>query len=1283
MTLSTSVHSNAFNFMSFVQSGVDPRTGQYTVSITLPDIKTNGLRGPGFPLALNYNPLNTQDSGFGMGWNLGLSQYTPGSQILALSTGETFKVDDSNGDQLLMSEKKIDSFHFHEQVDSTYRVVHKSGQVEILEVVGSRENPVALPVQLFAPEGHSLKLTYTSFDNTHQLLSEVIDDAGHTLLSICRDDLSVSLRMSAGEGPDVEFLMRLGGSDHRVQRIELPTENAASWRFEYELFREHLCVTSLDTPAGGHEDIAYLDAGHQFPGSAGRQPLPRVTCHRTTPGFDQPEVEVHYTYQDSEGREHNFLGAGLEIDWADDGLDNLYKYGGAQAYNYVTTETLCVDDQDARTIERVFNQFHLLTLETTRQNNNVKEVQTLYYVDPDKPFDQQPNYCQLPREVRTVWRQLESGRVPRSEIVSSRYDTHGNLLSQTDANGVVETSVWYEAEGEEGYPPDPEGFVRNIKSRTVEPAASEYGQAPTLVTRYRYTSLDPIADSELDNWLAVQSETQVQIETGILHKLQASLDKMAAAVHSKQTPLFQRTARKLIEAVRKKIAQSEQPLQSIVYDYIDLPTDAFRHGRIGRQIVTLDGQDTTTDFAYDTLQSPVFGESVQRTVQTVTGFDGEQKVTTFEHSLLMGEPLLNRDDNDVEIRYAYDSLRRVFAETVAPDTMYEASRFYSYVLCADDGDQAEQGVFDVKGVKTISYMDGLHRVIREERDDADNPSPFGTRFTRPTYAAHYDPWGRLAWECEYDWLDARALALTSRFEYDDWGEQRCVTGPDGVRDFEETDPIGTDESKGPVRRSWSEGTDENGIVVKTGVTETWLNLFEKPTLVVRFDRDGKKVSQTQSHYDGLGRTVEEIVGLEPPFRETKFSYDAFGRAVRTTLPDNAIVHRTFARHSSEDLPVSISVEHAGKTFPLGEQVFDGLDRIRKTVTGGRQRVLKYEAGMLQPQSVTTASGKTVGYTYEPRLGSDPLQRTLEGVTSDYTYDPKNARLLHSQEQGERLERNYYSTGELKSEQRLSDGNLYSMQYRYSRLGRMLGYTDVLKQEQTFLYDDYGRLRYTSLGTTSTDFTYDALGRTRSITTTDTGNQQRVAVGLEYDDFGREILRTFDLAGVMQQMEQEYDHVDDMTRRLLTEGNTVIRDEAYGYDLRGRLTRYACEGTHCPVDPYGKTVSRQLFSFDGLDNLRLVQTSFGNESNIASYLYENPDPVQLSAVTNKHADYPARIDLTYDPDGNLIRDECNRTLKYDALGRLIEVGSPGVTIDSPHDPADPLAVASSEDTQVRR
>ncbi len=57
MTQATSVHSNAFNFMSFIQGGVDPRTGQYTVAIDLPELKANDLQGPGFALRLAFNPL--------------------------------------------------------------------------------------------------------------------------------------------------------------------------------------------------------------------------------------------------------------------------------------------------------------------------------------------------------------------------------------------------------------------------------------------------------------------------------------------------------------------------------------------------------------------------------------------------------------------------------------------------------------------------------------------------------------------------------------------------------------------------------------------------------------------------------------------------------------------------------------------------------------------------------------------------------------------------------------------------------------------------------------------------------------------------------------------------------------------------------------------------------------------------------------------------------------------------------------------------------------------------
>ncbi|WP_248916966.1 hypothetical protein, partial [Pseudomonas moorei] len=63
MTTSKAVHSQAFGFMSSLQGGVDPRTGQYTISITLPEVKSNWLGGPAFPVNLAFNPINTLDSG--------------------------------------------------------------------------------------------------------------------------------------------------------------------------------------------------------------------------------------------------------------------------------------------------------------------------------------------------------------------------------------------------------------------------------------------------------------------------------------------------------------------------------------------------------------------------------------------------------------------------------------------------------------------------------------------------------------------------------------------------------------------------------------------------------------------------------------------------------------------------------------------------------------------------------------------------------------------------------------------------------------------------------------------------------------------------------------------------------------------------------------------------------------------------------------------------------------------------------------------------------------------
>lgn len=364
----------------------------------------------------------------------------------------------------------------------------------------------------------------------------------------------------------------------------------------------------------------------------------------------------------------------------------------------------------------------------------------------------------------------------------------------------------------------------------------------------------------------------------------------------------------------------------------------------------------------------------------------------------------------------------------------------------------------------------------------------------------------------------------------------------------------------------------------------------------------------------------------------------------------------------------------------------------ESVTGGRKQVFTFEPGLTQPKTVTTPSGEVIEYDYQPQLGNEPLRRRLprlgvqgEFEEANYEYDGQNARLLFCEEQGLQLSRTYFSTGELKSEKRLVEEGEFTMHYRYSRQSRLLGYTDVLGQQQSYEYDPQGRLIKTELGTTASTFTYDVLGRTATIDTHDSQGGQSVGITLQYDEFDREVLRSFDLDGVKQTLSQVYNDVDGLKQRTLKEGATVLRDEAYEYDLRGRLTNYKCTGSQPPVDPYGKAISEQVFGFDALDNLTVVVTYWGELFNRARYLFENPDKTQLSKVTNTHEDYPPQIDLLYNPDGHMIRDEEQRTLTYDSLGRLILVEGleGGKSSSLGYDPLDNMTSENDGDGNSQR
>ncbi|NIF30286.1 RHS repeat protein [Pantoea sp. Tr-811] len=1277
MAASTAISSNAFNFLSYLRGGVDPRTGQYTLAVDLPDIKANHLQGPDLPLDLSFNPLNQVDSGYGMGWDLKLSHYAPRSNVMTLNNGETFAVTSTEQDaygrtRLVMKEQKVESFRLYDHGAGRYRVEHRSGMVEILAPKGAQG--VCVPVQVFGALGHGVTLEYAVFAG-YPRLEWVRGDDGEPLLHIDRPEGGNAIKLLVYPdgigGSHAEYALRLG-ANALVERISLPThdelEQRASWRIKYVAKDSLHCVESLQTPVGGEELLFYTDGGHRIPDGSGLTRLPRVNQHLIRPGFGQPEQDVRYTYPNDPANpvDNNFLGYGLNIDWSKNkGQDALYQYIGD--YSYGSVETHYQADVAVRSIERRFNQFHLQTLEKTRQGKAIKEVVTTYKYKQDVAFEQQESTFQLPHEVTTRWWVEGAGGQAYAEVETFDYDEQGNPTKHVKTDGITEINEWYLPGKAEGHPEDKSGFIRHLNFSIVTPAEGRAGKAAEVVRRYAYITL-PALTGEVEPAFVPGSET-----------------------------------------LEEETATTPVVWQSLAYSYHEDDSKPWQYGRMLEKVLTMGKLATTSHYDYAVTRyvpkgqphlgtvagaSPRAGETVLQTVETLTGHDGVQKVITTEHSLLHDLPLLTRDDNDVEIRYEYDPLRRTTREMVAPGTPFEASRRYAYVLCAKPGDQASQTAFDVKDVQTLTLVDGLNRPIKEQRLDMDNLLGQGADTLHDTYEAQYDALGQLVSETQVDWLNGKPLKLATTFEYDDWGEQQAQTGPDGVTQFTETTYVNDSQHQGKVTTAWRIATSK----ATTGKTITWYDAANNPVKVERLDAKGTLVSRALNAYDGLGRAAKETVGIDSKtLRVEEHLYDVFGRQVTHTLGDKNKVVREYALHSEQDLPTLIKVP-ATKDILLGTQTFDGLGRLETATTGGRLQKYEYDPGQTKPARVykykqDLQTFDLIHYEYNPVLSEEPTKRYLAGAadgqgvadigTATYGFDPKKAWLVDFEVQGQKVNRTYFSTGEVKTETRdLGEEKPYTMSYRSSLQSRAEGYTDVLGQEQSYDYDAFGRLQATQLAGVASTFTYDAFGRMASYTTREGGRS--LATTLTYDDFEREQTRTFDFGDVKQTLTQRYDDFDGMVQRTLDENGKVLRDEHYKYDARGRLVTYICKGENDqsmplepPQDAWGNKIYQQDFSFDAIDNITLVTTTdLDKKVHRTVYEFKNTDPAQLSAFIHVSAGgAQPKVTLEYDDYGNMTKDDEGRTLAYDALNRLVSVDDGTQTQSYAYDAKDVLTGTS--------
>ncbi|RKP45159.1 RHS repeat domain-containing protein [Trinickia fusca] len=1175
------VYSNAFNFLSFVETGVDPRTGLYTVSLSLPQVMANGLAGPALPASLAFNPMQPDDCGFGIGWSLRLSSYDPIAKQLRLSSGETYRALDT-GPKLVIEDQKLHTFRV-EKTGSDFVVTYKSGLSEVLSNAGTSDS-VYLPSAIRSPEGRSLRLGYTMFLG-RRMLNEVRDDE-RVLMSIERTAGLVSIVLWPGTPQAATLSLWL--VNDRVTELRLPVDNRASWRFEYDTIGGQTVISRVDTPLGGFELVRHVAQGHEFPNGASQRYLPYVIEHVRGPRVGQPPIRTVYRYS-----ARNFLGYGANgLIWVD-GEDNLCKV--LEDYRYDSVETLMVGDGEAeravRTTTRVYNRFHLIVSEEVNEGGHVRRQETQYYLLDGRPYADQPAQCQLPRTTVTSWHlNSEPGR-HREEVVTTAFDEYGNLLRQVDAAGVVEQYEYYPAEGGEGCPADPLGFARFVKEKRVIPAAAE-ADAPVMVTRYRYASIPSLL------------------------------------------PYAPATVVCTHESLYAQEAGSDRLVRETGTTYFNTPSDSFLHLREREQTTTLDGLTTHTSYGY-ALQSAAL-----RIVTTITGFDGSKRVSSVLSSLVDGQDLDIESEGGAHVGYVYDPLGRVVMETTAPGTAYEATRSYQYALAGTADDPVYVSVTDANGLTTRTWYDGLHRESRIEiQEDAAAGAPY-----RLTYEARYDALGRLVEEVHTDWLDERPLALPSRHEYDDWSQRRATIRPDGVIEHHVTDPIDR------VETAWLE--DAQGRV--SGRIVTRRNAFGTPVSIERCDRNGACHRTSASEYDGLGRCVRETDAVG---NVTEFAYDVFGRTTQRMLPDGMVLEYLYARHSSADLPIEVRVRPgSGGTMSAGQQTFDGLERLVSRTIGGRRRTFGYSGGYGRPSIERTPSDATIRFEYEPGLTDEPVHRSVGELDERYVYDARIAKLISMRSEGQGEHHFEYSPqGHLRREQWTEDGQSPEVRHIASLQGRPLHYTDRFGRTQRSDYDSAGRLASIDYGTLTSRISYDAFGRIERTITQDMNTDRTLTMTCAYDDFGREIERTFAVGTTAHTVTtQAYTYGDKLARRTTRVGGETSREEVYAYDARGRLVAYRCSGSQPAHDPYGNGILGQRYVYDEWDNFVEVTTEFAGGQNVARYRYENAeDPTQMTAVTNSHADYPETETFSYDADGNLVRASA-RVYRYDSLGRLVEV-----------------------------
>lgn len=610
--------SQAGNFTSALQTGVDPRTGQYNVSFPLARLCANNMLGPDVSLTLGYSPLTTTNFGFGTGFSLGLTQFSNASNLLELSSGEKHRVEAGSD---TVQGQRLKNFLFRYTNGSNdsdgYIILWKEGKTEYLTAAEDGETFVT--TRILSPLGREVTLSW-EWSGTVPLLSRISDEFS-TLLSVTYDSSVVATVWPDTDEAYTVELDLINDTWLSTIRRQVTENETLTWSLDYTLTGKNdssYLITGVTFPTGMEETAVYNSVeGLSFPEEAGLSSLPVVLSHTRTPGGGQDETVTYYEFTSN-----NFLGYNGNFgDW-DSNSD--YIYTTLTDYTYGSTETVTCGESTLETT-RSYNNYHFSLSELLWRDGCSRLVESEWYAETDTYIDDQPEQFQLPKRQTVSW--TDSDGNSRQEVTLTEFDAWGNPTREVSPDGTVTTTDWYAAEGEEGCPADPNGLVRFMKQQTVTPPETEYS---TPVQKKQFT--------------------------------------YARAGTSEYIVLFS-----------EHVYSDDVLLSSRVYSY-DTTIGSGEFGRVIALSDTLyglsDGQTYSSSLSFST--AVVNGEMTQSTLYM--GHDTLTATTERVQSAYSGNLLKEKDAQGVVTLYTYDLAGRIVTQTLASGSAYARTSTWAYTI---------------------------------------------------------------------------------------------------------------------------------------------------------------------------------------------------------------------------------------------------------------------------------------------------------------------------------------------------------------------------------------------------------------------------------------------------------------------------------------------------------------------------------------------------------------------------------------------------------------------------